>query len=113
MKETSHPDFVETPQVAQITERALGYVRAGFPVHFRGPAGVGKTTVALHVAHRLGRPVMLMVELQRIPEAQDVIGAYEVRLSDDGELMEWRRTGLRRRDDTEWVMDIPASRNPS
>lgn len=54
-----------------------------------------------------------MVELQRIPEAQDVIGAYEVRLSDDGELMEWRRTGLRRRDDTEWVMDIPASRNPS
>ena len=54
-----------------------------------------------------------MVELQRIPEAQDVIGAYEVRLNDDGELMEWRRTGLRRRDDTEWVMDIPASRNPS
>ena len=54
-----------------------------------------------------------MVELQRIPEAQDVIGAYEVRLNDDGELLEWRRTGLRRRDDTEWAMDIPASRQPS
>lgn len=54
-----------------------------------------------------------MVELQRIPEAQDVIGAYEVRLNDDGELIEWRRTGMRRRDDTEWTMDIPASRRPS
>jgi Gas vesicle synthesis protein GvpO len=43
-----------------------------------------------------------MVELQRIPEAQDVIGAYDVRLDDEGELLEWRRTALRRRDDTEW-----------
>ena len=43
-----------------------------------------------------------MVELQRIPEAQDVIGTYEVRLDDEGELLEWRRTGLRRRNDTEW-----------
>lgn len=43
-----------------------------------------------------------MVELQRIPEAHDVIGAYEVRLDDEGELLEWRRTGLRRRSDTDW-----------
>ena len=48
------PDFVETPYVAQVSERAVGYVRAGFPVHFRGPSGVGKTTMALHVAHQLG-----------------------------------------------------------
>ena len=31
----SAPDFVETPYVAQVTRRALGYVEAGFPVHFR------------------------------------------------------------------------------
>ena len=61
IKSDPRPDFVETPYVAQVSERAVGYVRAGFPVHFRGPSGVGKTTMALHVAHRLGRPVMLMV----------------------------------------------------
>ena len=61
IKPAPRPDFVETPYVAQMSERAVGYVRAGFPVHFRGPSGVGKTTMALHVAHQLGRPVMLMV----------------------------------------------------
>jgi nitric oxide reductase NorQ protein len=68
------PDFVETPQIAHITGRALGYVRAGFPVHFRGPAGVGKTTLAMHVAHRLGRPVMLMVGDDELGSS-DLIGA--------------------------------------
>ena len=52
--------FVETPNVAAITARALAYVKAGYPVHFRGPAGAGKTTLALHVAGQLGRPVMLV-----------------------------------------------------
>ena len=53
-------NFVETPSVRMITERALAYIGAGFPVHFRGPAGTGKTTLALHVAHLLERPVMLI-----------------------------------------------------
>jgi nitric oxide reductase NorQ protein len=52
--------FVETPNVAAVTERALAYVKAGYPVHFRGPAGAGKKTLALHVASQLGRPVMLV-----------------------------------------------------
>ena len=43
-----------------------------------------------------------MLELNRIPEAQGVVGAYEVRLSDEGDLVTWHRTGLRRRDETEW-----------
>ena len=54
-------DFVETPYIRDLTNRALDYVRAGFPVHFSGPAGIGKTTLALHIADRMGRPALLMI----------------------------------------------------
>lgn len=52
--------FVETPAVRRTVKRALVYIRAGYPVHFRGPAGTGKTTLALHVAAFLKRPVVLI-----------------------------------------------------
>ncbi len=47
-------DFVETPYIRDLTDRALDYIKAGFPVHFSGPAGIGKTTLALHIANRIG-----------------------------------------------------------
>jgi len=53
-------DFIETPAIQEIRERSLAYLQAGYPVHFRGPAGTGKTTLALHVAAQLGRPVMFI-----------------------------------------------------
>ena len=52
--------FVTTPLVEQITRRALTYLQAGYPVHFAGVAGTGKTTLAFHVAAQLNRPVSLM-----------------------------------------------------
>ncbi len=52
--------FVATPFVEQITRRALTYLQAGYHIHFAGPAGTGKTTVAFHVANQLGRPVSLI-----------------------------------------------------
>jgi len=53
-------EFVSTPYVEDIVERALAYLEAGYPVHFAGPAGTGKTTLAFHVAAKLGRPVTLI-----------------------------------------------------
>lgn len=53
-------DFVVTPTVQHMASRALAYLQAGYPVHFSGPAGTGKTTLALHVAALRGRPMTLM-----------------------------------------------------
>lgn len=50
----------EDDELLSIQSRALAYLKAEVPVHFRGPAGVGKTTLALRVAARLGRPVALI-----------------------------------------------------
>jgi gas vesicle protein GvpN len=54
------PDFVETKYIKDVTNRALSYFKAGFPVHFRGVSGSGKTTLAMHVASKLGRPVVMI-----------------------------------------------------
>jgi gas vesicle protein GvpN len=53
-------EFVSTPQIVELTEHALAYLEAGYAVHFAGPAGTGKTTLAFHVAAQLGRPVTLI-----------------------------------------------------
>lgn len=53
-------EFVITPYVQDVTERGLAYLELGYPVHFAGPAGTGKTTLAFHLAAQLGRPVVLI-----------------------------------------------------
>lgn len=52
--------FVETDYVRKIVDRAYAYLEAGFPVHFRGASGTGKTTFAMHLANFVGRPVVLI-----------------------------------------------------
>lgn len=53
-------EFVATPHIQDLTERALAYLEVGYAVHFAGPAGTGKTTLAFHVAARRERPVTLI-----------------------------------------------------
>ena len=47
--------------MGEIEQRALLYVQTGFPLHLRGPAGSGKTTLALRLAEQMKRPVMMLV----------------------------------------------------
>ena len=53
-------EFVATAHIQDLTERALASLDVGYAVHFAGPAGTGKTTLAFHVAARRNRPVTLI-----------------------------------------------------
>lgn len=74
------PDFVETEQVRQITERALAYLASGFPIHFRGVSGTGKTTIAMHVASKIGRPVVMIHGDEEFSSSDLIGGEYGYRV---------------------------------
>lgn len=78
-------NFVETEYVKDITNRGLTYIKAGFPVHFRGPSGTGKTTVAMHLANKIGRPVVI-IHGDAEYKTSDLVGSesgYRFRKLDD------------------------------
>jgi gas vesicle protein GvpN len=54
-------DGMATEGLAAFEQRALGYLQTGYPLHLRGPAGSGKTTLALRLAEQLERPIVLLV----------------------------------------------------
>ena len=66
-------DFVETPFVKDLVDRIRAYLQDGLHVHLSGPAGGGKTTLALHMAQQLGRPVVLIHGDDQIGTA-DLVG---------------------------------------
>jgi len=72
-------DFVETEYIRDITGRALTYIEAGFPIHFRGVSGTGKTTLALHLAGKIGRPVVMLHGNEDLSGSDLVGGAYGYR----------------------------------
>jgi gas vesicle protein GvpN len=67
-------DFVLTPAIEGVCQRATLYLDAGYACHFRGSAGTGKTTLALHVAHQRGHPVVLLFGDDEIATS-DLVGA--------------------------------------
>ncbi len=74
------PNFVETPYVENVTERALAYIAAGFPLHLRGISGTGKTTMAMHVAGKIGRPVVMIHGDEEFSTSDLVGGEYGYRI---------------------------------
>lgn len=65
--------FFENEEIAGLVTRGLFYARAGVPIHFQGAAGLGKTSLALEIAHRLGRPVAVMAGNDWL-DTEDMIG---------------------------------------
>jgi gas vesicle protein GvpN len=54
------PSFIQTPYVKDLLDRSSLYLKAGYPLHFCGPSGTGKTTLAMYVAAQMGRPVLII-----------------------------------------------------
>jgi len=73
-------DFVETKYIKDITDRALAYIKAGFPVHFRGISGSGKTTLAMHIASKIKRPVVMIHGDEEFTTSDLVGGEYGYRI---------------------------------
>ncbi|MFC2948862.1 gas vesicle protein GvpN [Virgibacillus sediminis] len=67
--------YEESTYYQDLIYRSLGYLDAGYPIHFTGPSGIGKTTLGLHIAKQRNRPVML-IHGNRDLSNEDLIGTY-------------------------------------
>ena len=79
-------EFVETPSVKKIIDRAMSYLEVGVPVHLTGQTGTGKSTLAMHLAYQLHQPVMLMFGDDGFETADlvgDIVGYRKSKLIDN------------------------------
>lgn len=94
--------FFEDEDLGSLQSRALSYLAAGVAVHFQGPAGMGKTTLALRVAERMGRPVSFIAGDTWMTRA-DLVGreiGHSVRRVEDSYIASVRRVESQSR--AEW-----------
>jgi nitric oxide reductase NorQ protein len=68
-------EYVVTNYIKNLTNRAILYLNNGYPVHLRGLAGVGKTSLAYHIAKKINRPILLICGNEDINN-ENLIGGY-------------------------------------
>lgn len=71
----SKREVYNDPYLKGLIQRTLRYLNTGFPVHFTGPSGIGKTSLALYIAKKRKRPVLLINGNKDLSN-EDLIGAY-------------------------------------
>jgi nitric oxide reductase NorQ protein len=74
-KEDETGGFVKTAFFEDIIARTFRYMKAGYPVHFVGPSGVGKTSLALYIAKQFNRPVTIIRGHHELSN-KDLLGQY-------------------------------------
>ncbi|WP_430790272.1 gas vesicle protein GvpN [Virgibacillus flavescens] len=67
--------YQQSTYYKRLIKRSLRYLSSGYPIHFTGASGIGKTTLALHIAKQRKRPVMLLNGNKDLSN-QDLIGAF-------------------------------------
>ncbi len=65
--------FCDTAEVRDIVARGMRCLGAGVPVHLCGPAGIGKTALAIRMAAEYGRPMALLTGHEGM-SPQDLVG---------------------------------------
>lgn len=68
-------NFVLTDNVEAYAERGSLWLKAGYPVHLIGPTGCGKTSLALHLAEGLKKPVVWINGDEELT-THELIGGY-------------------------------------
>lgn len=53
-------DFIVTPYIKKIILLTSNYLLSGYPVHFTGPTGIGKTSIAYYTAKELKKPITII-----------------------------------------------------
>jgi len=68
-------NFVEASEIKTIMRRITLWLESGYPVHLVGPTGCGKSSLAMYVAKKIGRPVVWINGDESITTT-DLVGGY-------------------------------------
>ncbi|WP_088035540.1 gas vesicle protein GvpN [Evansella clarkii] len=67
--------IIFTDDLERMKKRSLVYLHSGYHLHFTGPSGIGKTSLALNIANEFDQPVMFMNGRQDLSPF-DLLGGF-------------------------------------